>query len=183
LRIMPNMSVWRPCDAVETIVAWRDALERVSGPTSLVLTRQGLPHQPRNDAQIADIRRGGYVLKDADGAPDLILIASGSEVALCMDAAAVLTSDGVAVRVVSVPNLGLFEQQDANYRESVLPADIRARVAVEAGVPDSWYRHVGDTGAIIAMQTFGASAPANELFEHFGFSVSNVVARAKALLN
>lgn len=182
LRIMPNMSVWRPCDAVETAVAWCDAIERRDGPTSLVLTRQGVPHQARSEAQIDAIRRGGYVLKDCDGDAELVLIATGSEVALCVDAAAELEKAGAKVRVVSMPNVGLFEQQDADYRATVLPAGT-ARLAVEAGVPEPWYRYVGERGAVIGMQTFGASAPAGELFEHFGFSVDNVVKKARALLN
>ncbi len=182
LRIMPNMSVWRPCDAVETVVAWCDAIERQDGPTSLVLTRQGVPHQERSAEQIDAIRRGGYVLLDSDGEPDLVLIGTGSEVGLCVDAAQALAGEGIKTRVVSMPNVGLFEAQDAGYRASVL-GNGAPRIAVEAGVPDPWYRYVGEQGAVIGMQTFGASAPAGELFKHFGFSVGNVVKTAKSLLD
>jgi len=182
LRIMPNMCVWRPCDTVETAIAWRDAIERGDGPTSLVLTRQGLPHQERSDAQIADIARGGYVLKDSDGAPDIILIASGSEVALAMDAAKELTADGVSARVVSMPCTNLYDVQSDEYKEQVLPSGVTRRLAIEAGVSDGWWRYVGTRGRIIGLDRFGASAPASELFEHFGFSVSNVLTKARELL-
>ena len=143
LRLMPNMRVWRPCDTVETAVAWRDAIERRDGPTSLVLTRQGVPHQPRSEAQIAAIARGGYVLFDSDGVPDVILVATGSEVGLAMDAAKALAADGVAARVVSMPAVDVFDAQDADYRESVIPAAVSARVAIEAGVTEGWWRIVG----------------------------------------
>jgi transketolase len=182
LRIMPNMRVWRPCDAVETAVAWRDALDNQGGPTSLILTRQGLPHQARNTDQIAAIARGGYVLSDSDGAPDIILIATGSEVALAMSAAEVLAADGVNARVVSMPCTDVFDAQDAGYREAVLPADVTARVAIEAGVSAMWWRYAGSGGRVIGLDRFGESAPAGELFEHFGFSTSNVVAVAKEIL-
>jgi len=183
LRLMPNMSVWRPCDAVETAVAWRHAIENETGPTSLVLTRQGLPHQNRTAKQIADVARGGYVLKDATGTPDILLVATGSEVALAMDAADKLSEYGVQARVVSMPSTDVFDQQDEAYREAVLPANITARVAVEAGVTDGWWRYVGTQGRVIGLDRFGESAPANELFEHFGFTIDNVVAVAKELLN
>ena len=182
LRLMPNMSVWRPCDAVETAVAWRYAIENETGPTSLVLTRQGVPHQNRAAAQIADIARGGYVLKDSDDTPDILLIATGSEVALVMDAAAELAENGVQARVVSMPSTDVFDAQDDSYRESVIPANVSARVAVEAGVTDGWWRYVGPQGRVIGLDRFGESAPANELFEHFGFTADNVVAVAKELL-
>ena len=182
LRLMPNMSVWRPCDSVETAVAWRHAIERMNGPTSLVLTRQGLPHQQRTARQISDAARGGYVLKDTQGMPDILLIATGSEVALAMSAADALANDGVKARVVSMPCTDVFDEQDAGYRESVLPGAIAARVAIEAGVTDTWWRYVGSAGRVIGLDCFGASAPANELFEHFGFSTDNVVAVAKELL-
>ena len=182
LRIMPNMRVWRPCDTVETVVAWRDAIERRDGPTSLVLTRQGVPFQPRSEAQIAAIRRGGYVLREADGTPDLILIATGSELGLAMEAADVLAADGHAVRVVSMPCTDLFDAQDETYREAVLPAAIGARVVIEAGVTENWWRYAGASGRIIGIDRFGESAPAGELFEHFGFSVDNVVGVARELL-
>ncbi|MEO1247693.1 MAG: transketolase [Pseudomonadota bacterium] len=178
LRIMPNMRVWRPCDTVETAVAWVDAIERRNGPTSLVLTRQGVPHQTRSDEQIDAIRRGGYVLVDSATPPELILIATGSEVGLAVDAAAALREDGVQVRVVSMPSTSVFEEQDEAWQESVLPGAVTARVAVEAGSPDGWWRYVGPRGEVVGMHGFGQSAPAGELFEHYGFSVENVVARA-----
>jgi len=182
LRLMPNLRVWRTCDTVETAVAWRDAIERRDGPTSLVLTRQGLPHQNRNKEQIASIARGGYVLQEAGGAPDIVLIATGSEVALAVSAAAELRADGVKVCVVSMPCTELFDAQDADYREQVLPAGVSARVVIEAGVTDGWWRYAGNKGRVIGLDRFGESAPANELFEHFGFSTQNVVAIAKELL-
>ena len=182
LRLMPNMSVWRPCDGVETAVAWRYALERQDGPTSLVLTRQGLPHMPRDAGQIEAIARGGYVLRDADGTPQLILIATGSEVALAMTAAEALDADGIHVRVVSMPSTDVFDAQDAAYRESVLPEAVTARIAVEAGATGGWWRYVGTAGRVIGLDRFGESAPAGELFEHFGFATDNVVAIAKSVL-
>lgn len=183
LRLMPNMSVWRPCDTVETVVAWRYAIERQNGPTSLVLTRQSLPHQERTAEQISDIARGGYILKDTDGVADIILIATGSEVALAVSAAAELTADGVKARVVSIPCTDVFEAQDADYRESVLPASVSARVVIEAGVTALWWRYAGPAGQIIGLDRFGESAPANKLFKHFGFSTDNVVSIAKDVLN
>ena len=183
LRIMPNMRVWRPCDTVETAVAWRDAIERRDGPTSLVLTRQGLPHQERNADQIAAIARGGYVLRDCDGKPDTLLIATGSEVALAVDAAEQLAGEGIKARVISMPSTSVFDAQDEAYRESVLPADVTARVAVEAGVTEPWWRYVGPAGTVIGLNRFGESAPAGELFEHFGFTAANVAAAARQLLD
>jgi transketolase len=183
LRLMPNMSVWRPCDTVETAVAWKQAIENEGGPTSLVLTRQGLPHQERTAGQIADIARGGYVLKDCDGMPGILLIATGSEVELAMSAADALAADGIKARVVSMPCTDAFDAQDADYRESVLPAAVSARVAIEAGVTEGWWRYVGTHGRVIGLDRFGESAPANELFEHFGFTTDNVVAVVKDLLN
>lgn len=183
LRLMPNMSVWRPCDTLETAVAWRYAIENQVGPTSLVLTRQGLPHQPRTTAQIADVGRGGYVLKAAGESPDIILIATGSEVALAVAAAAVLEEDGIQARVVSMPSTDVFDAQDAAYRESVLPAAVTVRVAVEAGVSDGWWRYVGTRGRVVGLDRFGESAPAEQLFEHFGFTIDNVVAVAKDALS
>ncbi len=182
LRLMPNMRVWRTCDTVETAVAWRDAIERRDGPTSLVLTRQGVPYQNRNKEQVASIARGGYVLRDSEGEPQILLIATGSEVPLVMSAAEVLAGDGIAVRVVSMPCVEAFEAQDDDYRESVLPAAVTARVVVEAGVMDTWWRYAGPQGRVIGMNRFGESAPAPELFEHFGFSTDNVVKVAKELL-
>jgi transketolase len=183
LRLMPNMSVWRPCDTVETAVAWRHAIERQDGPTSLVLTRQNVPHQARSKEQLLNVARGGYVLMDSDGEPDIIFIATGSEVALAMSAAKSLAADGIKARVVSMPSTDVFDEQDADYRELVLPSAVTARVAIEAGVTASWWRHVGTAGQVIGLDRFGESAPADELFEHFGFSTSNVVAVAKDVLN
>ncbi len=174
LRIIPNMHVWRPCDSVESAVAWRHALESETAPHSLVFSRQTLPFQHRDKRQITDIDRGGYVLRDCDGQLDTILIATGSEVALAMSAAERLAEEGMGVRVVSMPSTTVFDQQDGSYRDSVLPPGVTRRVAIEAGVPDCWYRYVGSKGAVIGMDTFGASAPAKVLFEHFGFNVENV---------
>ncbi len=171
LRMIPNMAVWRPCDAVETAVAWKAAIERKNGPTCLIFSRQGLPHQQRTDEQIANIARGAYVLKDTDGQPDVIVIATGSEVDLAMKAA---DASDKKVRVVSMPSVDAFEAQDDAYKESVLPAAVTARVAVEAAVPDGWWKYVGSNGAVVGMTTFGESAPAPELFEEFGFTVENV---------
>jgi len=183
LRVMPNMRVWRPCDTVETAVAWRDAIERRDGPTSLVLTRQGVPHQPRDSEQVAAISRGGYVLKDCAGDPDIILIATGSEIALAMGAAEQLAAEGINARVVSIPCTSVFDAQDDDYKEQVLPADVTARVVVEAGVTETWWRFAGPGGRVLGIDRFGESAPAGELFEHFGFSVTNVVATTKELLS
>ena len=180
LRIIPNMRVWRPCDAVETAVAWRAAIERRNGPTSLVLTRQGLPAQERSTEQLAQVERGGYVLKrEASQAPDVVLIATGSEVQLAMAAAKELEADGIAARVVSMPCVYMFMQQDDGYRESVLPAQARARVAVEAGVPRGWPGLVGPQGRVLGISRYGASAPGGELFEHFGFTTEAVAALAR----
>ena len=183
LRIMPNMRVWRPCDTVETAVAWRDAIERRDGPTSLVLTRQGVPFQDRDAAQVAAIARGGYTLRDCDGEPELLLIATGSEVALAVGAAERLTGDGIRARVVSMPCTSVFDAQDEEYREQVLPASVTARVAVEAGVTETWWRYAGPGGRVVGIDRFGESAPAGALFEHFGFTVDNVVAAAKDVLS
>jgi len=173
LRMIPRMSVWRPCDGVETAVAWKHAIEYKEGPSSLIFTRQGLPHQARSDEQLANIAKGGYILKDCDGTPDAIVIATGSEVALAMDAAA---ASDKKVRVVSMPSTDVFDAQDADYKESVLPAAVTARVAVEAATKDGWYKYVGLNGKVIGMESFGESAPAGELFKYFGFTVENVVA-------
>ncbi len=178
LRYIPHNDLWRPCDAVESAVAWKAAIERRDGPSCLVFSRQNLPHQPRSDAQLADIARGGYVLKDSNGTPELILIATGSEVGLAMDAAAQL---GDRVRVVSIPSTDVFDRQDAAYREAVLPKAVRKRVAIEAGVGDFWRKYVGLDGAVIGIDRFGASAPAEKLFPHFGFTVDHVVQAANAL--
>ncbi|UGA56988.1 transketolase [Vibrio sp. VB16] len=182
LRLTPNMSTWRPCDQVESAVAWKFAIERKDGPTSLIFSRQNLAQQERDASQVADIAKGGYVLKDCDGKPELILIATGSEIELVVAAAAQLTAEGKKVRVVSMPATDVFDKQDAAYREAVLPADVRARVAVEAGIADFWYKYVGFDGRIIGMTTFGESAPAGELFKMFGFTVENVVKAANEVL-
>ncbi|CAI0805117.1 transketolase [Serratia marcescens] len=182
LRVTPNMSTWRPCDQVESAVAWQYGIERNDGPTTLVFSRQNLTQQPRTAEQLANVYRGGYVLKDCAGTPDVILIATGSEVGITVEAADKLTAAGRKVRVVSMPSTDAFDKQDAAYRESVLPAAVTARVAVEAGIADYWYKYVGLNGAIVGMTTFGESAPAEQLFAEFGFSVDNVVAKAQALL-
>ena len=173
LRMIPNMSVWRTCDAVETAVSWRAAIEKKNGPSCLIYSRQNLAHQTRTDDQIANIAKGGYILKESAGTPDVIVIATGSEVDLAMQAA---DASDKNVRVVSMPSVDAFDAQDAAYKESVLPAAITARVAVEAAIPDGWYKYVGLNGKVIGMTTFGESAPAPELFKYFGFTVDNVVA-------
>jgi len=182
LRLTPNMSTWRPCDQVESAVAWKLAIERKDGPSALIFSRQNLAQQDRDAVQIANIAKGGYILKDCAGKPELIIIATGSEVELAVSAAAELTAEGKAVRVVSMPATDAFDKQDAEYRESVLPSDVTARIAVEAGIADFWYKYVGFGGKIIGMTTFGESAPAGELFKVFGFSVENVVKVAKDVL-
>ena len=182
LRTTPNMSLWRPCDAVESAVAWKQAVERSDGPTSLIFSRQGLPHQERSTQQLEDVAKGAYVLKDCEGTPDLILIATGSEVGLAQDAAAVITSQGKKVRVVSMPSTDVFDKQSAEYKQQVLPLEVTARIAVEAGIADYWYKYVGLDGRILGMETFGESAPANLLFEEFGFTTDNLVAMAQELL-
>ncbi len=181
MRATPNLINWRPCDATETAVAWKNAIENISGPTALVLSRQGLPTQPRNSAQLNQIAKGGYILADCDAEPELILIATGSEVDLAMQAKEKLND--VKVRVVSMPSSDVFEQQDKAYQENVLPSSVAARIAIEAGQGDFWYKYVGLQGQVIAMTSFGESAPAGDLFKHFGFTVDNIVEKAKALLN
>lgn len=182
LRVTPNMSTWRPCDQVESAVAWQYGIERNDGPTTLVFSRQNLTQQPRTAEQLANVYRGAYVLKDCAGTPEVILIATGSEVGITVQAADKLSAEGRKVRVVSMPSTDAFDKQDAAYRESVLPSSVTARVAVEAGIADYWYKYVGLNGAIVGMHTFGDSAPADLLFKEFGFTVDNVVAKAKALL-
>jgi transketolase len=182
LRIIPNMIVWRPCDSTETAVAWAEAIQHRSGPTTLALTRQALPQQARDEQQIANIRRGGYVLKDCEGTPEAILIATGSEVAVAVEAAAQLQQNGRRVRVVSMPSTNVFEAQDESYREQVLPRAVEVRVAIEAAATETWYRYVGPRGAIIGMTTFGASGVAKDLFKHFGFTADNVVRTVQKLL-
>ena len=180
LRMIPNMSVWRPCDSLETAVAWKHAVERNDGPSSLVLTRQGLEPQSRSAQQVADVARGGYVLSDCDGSAELIIIATGSEVQLALDVKASL--GGKSVRVVSMPSTDVFDAQDESYRESVLPGAVRKRMVIEAGVTDGWYKYVGLDGKIVGMSTFGESGPAPEVFEHFGFTVEAISSAAKSLL-
>ncbi len=182
LRATPNLSTWRPADAVESAAAWAFALQNLAGPTALIFSRQNLPHQERNAEQLSNVLKGGYVLFDSTAQPELILISAGSEVSLAMDAAKVLAEQGVAVRVVSMPSMDRFLAQDAAYQESVLPSMVRARLAVEAGVPESWFRFTGLDGDVLAMTSFGESAPAGDLFKHFGFTVDNVISKAKALL-
>jgi transketolase len=182
LRLIPNLSVWRPCDTVESAVAWKCAIEESAGPSALIFTRQNLPHQQRDDQQVANIERGGYILRETAGPCDAIIIATGSEVGLAMSAAESLAGQGVEVRVVSMPNPGRFLAQEDDYRESVLPKVIKARVAVEAGVRHYWYPFVGDAGAIIGIDTFGASAPAPELFENYGITAENVSHTVKQML-
>jgi len=182
LRLTPNFSTWRPCDQVETAVAWKAAIERHNGPTALILSRQNLAQIERSPQQLKDVARGGYILKDAGGKPDLILIATGSEVEIAVQAAEQLRGDGVAVRVVSLPSTDVFDAQDEAYRESVLPSDVSARVAVEAGIADYWYKYVGLKGAIVGMTGYGESAPAEKLFPYFGFTVENIVEKARKVL-
>ncbi|MBU9812845.1 transketolase [Rahnella sp. C60] len=182
LRVTPNMSTWRPADQVESAVAWKYAIERNDGPVTLIFSRQNLTQQPRTPEQLANVARGGYVLKDCDGTPDVILIATGSEVGITVEAADKLAAAGTKVRVVSMPSTDAFDKQDAAYRESVLPKAVSARVAVEAGIADYWFKYVGLNGAIVGMHSFGESAPAELLFKEFGFTVDNVVAQAQALL-
>jgi transketolase len=182
LRYIPNNDVWRPCDAVESAVSWKAAIVRKDGPSCLVFSRQNLPHQPRSAEQVAQIERGGYVLADAEGGnAELILIATGSEVALAVAAKQQLDAEGLKTRVVSMPSTDVFERQDAAYREAVLPKAVRKRVAVEAGVTGFWRQYVGLDGAVIGIDSFGASAPADVLYTHFGITVEQVVAAAKAL--
>ncbi|EOC7460441.1 transketolase [Vibrio cholerae] len=182
LRMTPNMSTWRPCDQVESAVAWKLAIERKNAPSALIFSRQNLAQQPRSAEQVANIAKGGYILKDCAGQPELILIATGSEVELAVAAYEQLSAEGKAVRVVSMPSTDTFDKQDAAYREAVLPAAVTKRIAIEAGIADFWYKYVGFGGRIIGMTSFGESAPAGELFKLFGFTTENVVKQAKELL-
>jgi len=174
LRLIPGLEVWRPCDTTETAVAWKCAIENAGRPSVLVLTRQGLPHQPRSAEQVDAIARGGYVLAGGHDRPDALIVATGSEVALAVEAATALSSEGVKVNVVSMPNPGRFQQQDAAYRERVLPSGVRARVVVEAGVTACWAGIAGDAGRVLGVDRFGASAPGPQLFEHYGLTVETV---------
>ena len=182
LRQTPNLQCWRPCDQVETAVAWGAAVQSSKTPSALVFSRQGMQQQERNDDQLTNIARGGYVLKDSDGEPDVILIATGSEVDLAVNAFEQLTEEGHKVRVVSMPSTNVFDIQDAEYKESVLPSSVTRRVAVEAGIADFWYKYVGLNGEVVGMTTFGESAPAGDLYKHFGITTENTVAAAKRLL-
>ncbi|WP_434132509.1 transketolase [Methylocaldum sp. GT1BB] len=182
LRMIPNMQVWRPCDSVETAVAWKTAIERKDGPSCLIFSRQNLPHVSRTPAQIDAIRRGGYVVRDSDGTPDAIIIATGSEVELALKAAEELSGKGKKIRVVSMVSTNVFDGQDAAYRESVLPSAVTKRVVVEAGVSDGWFKYVGLNGKIVGLDRFGESAPAGLLFKEFGFTVENVVKQVESIL-
>jgi len=180
LRMIPNMSVWRPCDAVESAVAWKLAIERRDRPSCLIFSRQNLAHMSRSPEQVDAIARGGYILRDCDGTPAAIIIATGSEVELAVKAAEAMVDK--AIRVVSMPSTDIFDAQDAGYRESVLPKAVTARVAVEAAVPDGWWKYVGQDGAVLGITRFGESAPAGPLFKEFGFTVENLVAQVRSVL-
>jgi len=182
LRMTPNLVTWRPCDAVETAVSWKNAIQNQQQPTALIFSRQGLNHQPRTAQQISDIEKGGYILSESNKAPELILIATGSEVDLAMQAAKELTAQGVAVRVVSMPSTTLFDLQSDDYKQSVLPNSVANRIAIETSHQDYWLKYVGLQGKVIGMSTFGESAPGNVLLEHFGFTTQNVVSTAQALI-
>ena len=182
LRIIPNMNVWRPCDAVETVTSWCHAIENQSGPTSLILTRQKLHHQARTEEQVQLIKKGGYILKESKNTPEIILIATGSEVSVAMESAKILDSDGIDVRVVSMPCNNIFNQQDESYRSAVLPESVKSRLAIEAGITNFWWQYVGSEGDVIGIDEFGFSAPANELFKYFGFTVKNITERARSLI-
>lgn len=182
LRMTPNLVTWRPCDAVETAVSWKNAIQNQQQPTALIFSRQGLNHQPRSAQQISDIEKGGYILSESNKAPELILIATGSEVDLTMQAAKELTAQGVAVRVVSMPSTTLFDLQSDDYKQSVLPNSVVNRIAIETSHQDYWLKYVGLQGKVIGMSTFGESAPGNVLLEHFGFTTKNVVSTAQALI-
>ena len=182
LRLIPNLNTWRPCDQVESAIAWKAAIERTDGPSALIFTRQNLAQMDRTSEQLANVARGAYVLKDCAGTPDLIFIATGSEVELAVKAAEQLTAEGKKIRVVSMPSTNVFDKQDEGYREAVLPSAVTKRVAVEAGIADFWYKYVGFNGRIVGMHSFGESAPADQLFKLFGFTVDNVVAKAKEIL-
>lgn len=182
LRVTPNMNTWRPCDQVESAVAWKYAIERKDGPSALIFSRQNLEQQPRTAKQLAEIEKGAYILKDSEGQPELIFIATGSEVELAVKAADQLSGEGHKVRVVSMPSTEVFDKQDAAYREAVLPSSVTKRVAIEAGIADYWFKYTGLNGAIVGMHSFGESAPAEELFKEFGITVENAVKAAKSLL-
>ena len=182
LRLTPNMNLWRPCDTVESAVSWKHAIQREDGPSSLIFSRQNLPHQDRTAQQVADIEKGGYILSDSEGQPDLILIATGSEIGLAQASAIKLRDAGHKIRVVSMPSTDVFDQQSAEYKQAVLPLEVSSRIAIEASMADYWYKYVGIDGRVVGMNTFGESAPANQLFEEFGFTVENILFVADELL-
>mgnify|MGYP005724357563 FL=1 len=182
LRLTPHLDTWRPCDTVESAVAWKTSLQRTDGPSALIFSRQNLPHQQRDNAQLSNVARGGYILQDCDGTPEAIIIATGSEIGIAQQATDALNAQGRKVRLVSIPCTELFERQAASYQAQVLPASVTARVAVEAAHADYWYKYVGLTGKVIGMTDFGASAPANELFEMYGFTVDKITATVTELL-
>jgi transketolase len=182
LRLTPNMETWRGCDQVEVAVAWQQAVERKDGPSALILTRQPLEQQPRTALQLKDVTRGGYILSDCDGMPELILISAGSEIELVVSAAKALRQEGRKVRVVSMPCTERFDKQNDEWKEKVLPKNVRKRLAVEASISGFWERYTGLDGKVIGMTSFGESAPASVLFEHFGFTKDNVLTHARALL-
>ncbi len=182
LRLMPNMDVWRACDAVESAVSWKAAIERTDGPSSLLFSRQGLTPQSRNAEQLANVEKGGYVLVDSDN-PQAILIATGSEVGLAVEACAKLADEGISARVVSMPSTDVFDRQSQSYRDSVLPESIPARVVIEAGVSGGWYKYAGSRSAMVCLDTFGESGPADQVFEHFGFTVANVIEKVKQVIS
>ncbi len=182
LRLTPRMSTWRPCDAVESAVAWKLAIQRTGGPTALIFSRQNAPHMSRTDEQLRAIEKGGYVLRDCDGTPDAIIIGTGTEVELAVTAAEQLTAAGRKVRVVSMPSMDTFDAQDAAYKESVLPDAVKARVAVEAGVTSLWPKYVGMHGKIIGIDTFGESAPAPAVYKEFGITAEAVAEAVNSLL-
>ena len=181
LRLIPNMDVWRPCDTAESLVAWAEAAKAADRPSTLVFSRQNLKFLPRNDEQLENIKRGGYVVSEAAGEAKAVIIATGSEVELALNAQAALAAEGIAVRVVSMPSTNVFDRQDAAYRAAVLPDNL-PKVAVEAGVSDGWYKYVGTNGAVLGLDRFGESAPADELFKLFGFTTENLVATVKSVL-
>jgi len=181
LRLIPNMDLWRPCDTVETMVAWTQAVERATGPTSLALSRQNLPFVARDAATIQNIKKGGYILSAAKGAAKAIIIATGSEVELALKAQAALAQENIQVNVVSMPSTNVFDRQDQAYKDSVLPKGL-PRIVVEAGVTDGWWKYVGGEGKVIGLDRFGESAPAGQLFKEFGFTVANVVSAVESFI-
>jgi transketolase len=181
LRLIPNLDVWRPCDTLETAIAWTAAIVRKNGPTALLLSRQNLPFVKRSDQAAADIRKGGYVIAEAKATPRAILVATGSEVSLALAAQGMLEAQGIPVRVVSMPCTSVFDRQPQQYRDSVLTPGVR-RIAVEAGVTDYWRKYVGLEGAVVGIDRFGESAPAPELFKHFGFTPENVVKAVRSVV-